>query len=232
MFWFDKQDERALFVDKRRETWPIDIGTPGTIGRSPIVVDPDELADFTALPYPDAVFSLVVFDPPHIERTEAKGLLTKKYGHLTGNWREDLRQGFAECFRVLKPHGTLIFKWAESDHPVSEVLKLTPEKPLFGHRSGKQSTTHWIAFMKTPNAEVRGALVVDLPLRKIAVYANGSGNVVIAALEDGKQSIVLLDPSETTELIANLESAKISAEEFCASIEADTAIWAAQGGGV
>lgn len=77
-----------------------------------------------------------------------------------------------------------------------------------------------------------GALVVDLPLRKIAVYANGSGNVVIAAVEDGKQSIVLFDPSETTELIANLESAKISAEEFCASIEADTAIWAAQGGGV
>jgi SAM-dependent methyltransferase len=156
MFWFDKQDERALFVDKRRETWPIDIGTPGTIGRSPIVVDPDELADFTALPYPDAVFSLVVFDPPHIERTEAKGLLTKKYGHLTGNWREELRQGFAECFRVLKPQGTLIFKWAESDHPVSEVLALTPEKPLFGHRSGKQSATHWIAFMK-PNAVTQWA---------------------------------------------------------------------------
>ncbi len=153
MFWFDKQDDRALFVDKRCETWPIDIGTPGTKGRSPIVVAPDKLADFTALPFPDEAFALVVFDPPHIERTEAKGLLTKKYGHLTGNWREELRQGFAECFRVLKPHGTLIFKWAESDHPVSEILKLTPEKPLFGHRSGKQSATHWIAFMK-PNAEV------------------------------------------------------------------------------
>jgi len=45
MFWFDKQDERALFVDKRRETHPIDIGTPGTIGRPPIVVDPDITAD-------------------------------------------------------------------------------------------------------------------------------------------------------------------------------------------
>lgn len=86
---------------------------------------------------------------------EAKGLLTKKYGHLTGNWREELRKGFAECFRVLKPQGTLIFKWAESDHPVSEVLALTPEKPLFGHKSGKKSATHWIAFMK-PNAEITG----------------------------------------------------------------------------
>ena len=164
MFWFDKKDDRALFVDKRRETWPIDIGTPGTIGRSPIVVDPDELADFTALPYPDDAFALVVFDPPHIERTEAKGLLTKKYGHLTGDWRETLRRGFAECFRVLKPQGTLIFKWAESDYPVSEVLALTPEKPLFGHKSGKQSATHWIAFMKAPNASNEGPALATVPL--------------------------------------------------------------------
>jgi len=82
-----------------------------------------------------------VFDPPHIERTGAKGLLSKKYGHLTGDWREMLRQGFAECFRVFKPQGTMIFKWSESDHPVPEVLKLTPEKPLFGHRLGKTRET-------------------------------------------------------------------------------------------
>lgn len=151
MFWFDRKDSRALFVDKRRETHPIDIGTPGTIGRSPIVVDPDILADFTALPFADGSFALVVFDPPHIERKEALGLLTRKYGHLTGDWREMLRKGFAECFRVLKHNGTLIFKWAESDYPVSEVLALTPEKPLFGHRSGKASNTHWVAFLKQNN---------------------------------------------------------------------------------
>jgi len=34
-------------------------------------------------------------------------------------------------------------------------LSLTPEKPLYGHRSGKQSKTHWIAFLK-PNAEAHG----------------------------------------------------------------------------
>jgi hypothetical protein len=63
-----------------------------------------------------------------------------------------LCKGFAEFFRVLRPEVTLIFKWCEYDVPVAEVLSLTPEKPLYGHRSGKQSKTHWIAFLK-PNAE-------------------------------------------------------------------------------
>ena len=26
---------------------------------------------------------------------------------------------------------------------------LTPEKPLFGHKTGKLSKTHWVAFLKT-----------------------------------------------------------------------------------
>lgn len=47
-----------------------------------------------------------------------------------------------------KPGGFLIFKWNETDIRVSEVLKLTTEKPVFGHISGKRSNTHWICFMK------------------------------------------------------------------------------------
>ena len=63
-------------------------------------------------------------------------------------WREELRRGFAECFRVLRPDGVLIFKWCEDEIPVSQILALTTERPLFGHRSGKQQKTHWIAFLK------------------------------------------------------------------------------------
>lgn len=148
MMWFQKDDPRALFLDHRRETHVIDKGTRGTVGRSPIVVAPDIQADFTELPFPDCTFSMVVFDPPHIQREEAKGILTKKYGHLHGDWKQMLRDGFSEGFRVLRSGGTLIFKWAESDVAVSEILKLTPEKPLFGHKSGKQQRTHWIAFIK------------------------------------------------------------------------------------
>jgi SAM-dependent methyltransferase len=147
MFWFDRQDERALFIDKRRGVYPIDNGKGDTSkGRSPVVVDPDILADFTMLPFEDASFHLVVFDPPHIQRNVASGALTKRYGILNGDWRDMLSRGFAECFRVLKPNGTLVFKWGESQFKVNDILKLTPEKPLFGHKTSK--TTHWVVFMK------------------------------------------------------------------------------------
>jgi len=146
MMWFDKRDTRVLFVDKRQEIHAADLGTANTRGRSPIVIDPDVIADFVSLPFSDATFELVVFDPPHIERKHALGLVTRKFGVLSGDWRPMLSDGFAECFRVLKPNGVLIFKWGESDYPISEILKLTPHKPLFGHKTRK--TTHWCVFMK------------------------------------------------------------------------------------
>jgi hypothetical protein len=80
--------------------------------------------------------------------------------------------------------------------------------------------------------QARDGMVVDLPLRKIAVFPNGSGNVVIASLEDGKQSIVLFEPEEIAELIAHLESAKVYAELVGSEIEADHAIWVAKVGGL
>jgi hypothetical protein len=46
-----------------------------------------------------------------------------------------------------------VFKWTATENPVNEILKLTPMKPLYGHKSGKQAQTHWIAFLK-PNKEV------------------------------------------------------------------------------
>ena len=156
MFWFDKQDKRALFADKRQGTRIIDVGTPGTIGRTPKVVAPDVLQDFTAMNLPDNTFWHVVFDPPHFHKgAGATGRIAFDFGLLPSNWRDMLRDGFTECFRVLKPHGTLIFKWCEAEIPLREVLALTPEKPLYGHRSGKKAQTHWVAFMK-PNAPHEG----------------------------------------------------------------------------
>lgn len=147
MFWFDKQDPRGLFVDKRREAHTLpDISSKG--GSRQLVVDPDIQCDFTALPFPDESFPLVVFDPPHFERNGSSGWVGLKYGTLKGDWREMLRAGFAECFRVLKADGTLIFKWCDDEIPVSQILALTPERPLFGHKSGKKQKTHWVTFLK------------------------------------------------------------------------------------
>ena len=147
MMWFDSKDRRALFIDKRQETHDMSFVSPG---RSPAVIRPDVVADFTAMPFPDESFYLVVFDPPHIKANRAgkSGRFSKIYGILPNDWQEVLRAGFAECFRVLRPHGMLVFKWSEHSYPLTDVLALTPERPLFGHRT--TAATHWYTFMKEP----------------------------------------------------------------------------------
>lgn len=82
------------------------------------------------------------------EKKKPTGYQQIKYGALYSDWRDMLRKGFAECLRVLESNGVLIFKWNETDIPVREILQLTPQKPLFGNRSGKLSKTHWICFIK------------------------------------------------------------------------------------
>jgi hypothetical protein len=142
-FWFDKQDDRALYLDKRRETH-VDVYKCGIKTN---VIDPDIIGDFTNIEQPDETFWHIVFDPPHISR-KSQGQIVKKYGSLEGDWREMIRKGFKECFRVLKPNGTLVFKWSEVQYPIREILELTDYKPLYGHKSGKKMNTHWVCFIK------------------------------------------------------------------------------------
>jgi len=149
MFWFNRKDPRAVFVDKRRESHTLcDKSSAG--GSRQLVIEPDIQADFTALPFADESFSLVIFDPPHLIRNGKNGWLAKKYGKLEDDWREVLRKGFEECFRVLKCDGTMIFKWSEFEIPVSQILALTPARPLIGNRCGKTAKSHWLVFSK-PN---------------------------------------------------------------------------------
>lgn len=151
-FWFNKQDQRTLYCDIRKETKIVDVGTPGTKGRSPRVIDPDMIVDFRKMPFADEAFYHVVFDPPHHTSKQmgkrSKGIVAFNYGILEDSWRDDLRRGFSECFRVLKPYGTLIFKWCSMEIPLREILKLTDYKPLYGHLSGKKAKTHWVSFIK------------------------------------------------------------------------------------
>ena len=109
-------------------------------------VKPDIIADFRNMPFGDKSFRLVVYDPPHLINAGESSWLAKKYGKLnTDTWRQDLKQGFKECMRVLEDNGVLIFKWNEEQVKLKEVLNAIEYKPLFGN---KKSKTHWLVFMK------------------------------------------------------------------------------------
>ena len=148
MMWLDHADPRALFGDRRCETITVTDRSHRDDGTRVLRIEPDALMDFRALPFPDDSFSLVAFDPPHLVRAGPKSWLAAKYGKLGADWRDDLRAGFSECFRVLRPSGVLVFKWNETQVKVREVLALTPHQPLFGQVSGRTGMTHWLVFMK------------------------------------------------------------------------------------
>ena len=142
MFWFDKKNPHALFVDIRSEKFV------ACDGRK-IEVRPDLIADFRKLPFPDHSFKLVVFDPPHDLYAGLNSFTYQKYGKLDKDtWKQDLKTGFDECMRVLDEFGIMIFKWNELRIKVSEIVKIFGTEPLIGHKSGKASNTHWMAFMK------------------------------------------------------------------------------------
>jgi len=142
IFWIDKQDDRAVFTDRREEQHVL------CDGRT-LQISPDIIADFRALPFADNTFAQVVFDPPHLDRVGENAWMKKKYCALDKKtWPDDIRAGFAEAFRVLRPHGTLIFKWNETQIPVSKVIALTDQKPTIWQRTGKSDKTHWILFLK------------------------------------------------------------------------------------
>lgn len=141
MMWFDRQHPDAIYGDKRSETHTL------CDGRT-LRIEPDTIMDFRALPLPDGAFRLVAFDPPHLKHAGPRSWLRAKYGVLSDDWREDIRRGFAECFRVLGTDGVLIFKWAEDQVRIADVLALTPIKPLFGHPTGRKGLTHWMVFIQ------------------------------------------------------------------------------------
>ena len=150
-FWFDRADDRAITMDNRSCVYLVKDKGCAT-GKRRIIIAPDIVADFRHIPFADDSFSLVVFDPPHLteNRVGKKSFMFANYGALNAaTWREDLSRGFSECFRVLKTEGTLIFKWAETNIPLRDVLSCTPNKPLFGNRMPKSMGTHWIVFLKT-----------------------------------------------------------------------------------
>ena len=141
MFWFDKNNPNVMFCDKREEMHTLCDGRV-------FEVKPDMICDFTDLPFADKQFKLVVFDPPHLLEIGQNSWMAKKYGKLPENWAELIKDGFNECLRVLDEYGVLIFKWSETQIPVSKIINVIGRNPLFGHKSGRLNKTHWLCFMK------------------------------------------------------------------------------------
>lgn len=90
MFWFDKNNPDVEFCDKRvvpyHEYYP----------HHYIEISPDTVCDFTALPFENGEFKLVVFDPPHLTWAGPTSWTALKYGRLEGDWKEMLKKGFEE----------------------------------------------------------------------------------------------------------------------------------------
>lgn len=147
MIWYQPTSSDVEFVDQRCGTY--NLGTyPTKVGdkQRSITIEPTTRADFTALPFADNTFYLVVFDPPHLKRAGQKSWLAKKYGTLPKNWPPLISKGFDEAMRVLKTNGTLVFKWSDEQISIKEILKVINFKPLFGDRRGK---TRWLVFFKS-----------------------------------------------------------------------------------
>ncbi len=141
MMWFDKHNPKVVFADIRTEKHTLCDGRV-------LEISPDVEMDFTNMPFPDNSFSLVVFDPPHLKHLGKSSWMAKKYGVLHPSWETDIRGGFDECMRVLKPNGTLIFKWNENQIGINKIIDVIGTKPLFGHPSGRHGQTIWMTFLK------------------------------------------------------------------------------------
>lgn len=113
--WFNKNHPAAIYCDKRRVSWDIPFGKNGSVHACHI--EPDIVCDFTALPFADESFQLVVFDPPHLTEAKETAWLVKKYGVLNDDWPQMLHDGFVECMRVLRVGGGAYIQVVGIQHP-------------------------------------------------------------------------------------------------------------------
>lgn len=147
-FYFNKNSSAVLYGDIRDESYV------QCDGRT-LEVRPDMQMDVTKLPFEDERFSLVVFDPPHLRWVGESSYMGQSYGRLPPDVAKFIREGFDECWRVLKPNGTLIFKWNTNQFSLPFVLGAIGRQPLFGNRKpgGKRGETYWMVFFKHKDLE-------------------------------------------------------------------------------
>ena len=149
--WYLKKYPLATYMDIRQGKFVVKSKNCKLEDMRTIEVKPDVISEWKDAPFPDNHFDMVIFDPPHkiAKRGSETCGLEIRYGRLfSENWRQELQIGIKKLFDVLKPEGIFIFKWCETDKPVTDVLSLFPYPPVFGTRTGQSNKNHWIVFIK------------------------------------------------------------------------------------
>lgn len=142
MFWYNKQEPHTTYMDIRREV----LHYKDRYLERTAEINPDIIGDFRNMDFANETFDLVIFDPPHLIKAGKTSWLAQKYGTLDlMSWKNDIKKGFDECLRVLKPSGVLILKWNEDQIPFKEVLKVIQKQPILGD---KKSKTKWSVFIE------------------------------------------------------------------------------------
>ncbi len=163
MFWEDKNHPGVVFIDTRQLITTI-------CDKRKLIIEPDILADARELPFPDEVTYHIALDPPHLIQIGDTAWMALKYGKLDKEtWKEDIKAIFCEAWRVLKPGGTLNFKWSQKDIRWSEVEKILPIKRAYGDDK-RQAGKIWSAFLKPIKTreltkgqkEVQGEIIKEL----------------------------------------------------------------------
>ena len=149
--WYQKNHPFVTFMDKRNGTFITKSKNCKSKDMRKVIINPDVVSEWKDAPFPDNYFDMVIFDPPHkiAKKGSERCAMEVRYGRLhKDNWKHELKQGIDKLFRVLKLEGVLIFKWADTNKPLSDVLPLFPFKPLFGTRTGTKNHVHWVLFIK------------------------------------------------------------------------------------
>ena len=159
MFWNNKKQPNTIFIDKRREEKGYNDYHPNR------EINPDIIMDFKDLKFPDKSFKLVCMDPPHIISSSQNFRMARDYGILNKDtWKENIKKGFAECWRVLDDFGVLTFKWNENQvkrKEILEVLKDWNEYLLYGNLMRSKIPTHWFVFMKIPEQQLTNSEEIE-----------------------------------------------------------------------
>jgi SAM-dependent methyltransferase len=149
--WYQKNHPFVTFLDIRKGVYDSKTKNAKFSSRRRTRVNPDVVADWCDVPFPDNHFDMVIFDPPHIfgNRGTVLSGLEVRYGKMfKDNWKQIFKDGIKELFRVLKPKGVFILKWCESHKSLDEILSLFPYKPMVGTRTGQANKNHWVMFLK------------------------------------------------------------------------------------